>query len=98
MWIKMICFNSECSKEFNPKTHNQKYCSDNCCRLATNKKIMEKYYEKKAIKGGVKRSCTKCNSRLSRYNSEKICAKCIKSNNSQYKSELLEAINDASKP
>ena len=50
----MICLNLECSKLFEPKTHNQKYCSDDCCRVATNKKIMEKYYEKKAIKNGAK--------------------------------------------
>jgi hypothetical protein len=43
----MICSNKECSKDFDAKTHNQKYCSDECCRVATNKRIMEKYYEKK---------------------------------------------------
>ena len=46
----MICQNKECSQEFEPKTHNQKYHSDECCRMATNKRIMEKYYEKKSIK------------------------------------------------
>jgi hypothetical protein len=42
----MICGNKECAKDFDAKTHNQKYCSDECCRIATNKRIMEKYYEK----------------------------------------------------
>ena len=42
----MICHNKECSKDFEAKTHNQKYCTDECCRVATNRRIMEKYYEK----------------------------------------------------
>jgi len=45
----VICSREDCGKEFNQKTHNQKYCSDECCRIATNRRIMEKYYEKKAI-------------------------------------------------
>ena len=49
----MICANTECAKEFDSKTHNQKYCSDECCRVATNRRIMEKYYEKKAIKNAI---------------------------------------------
>ena len=44
----MICSNKECAKEFDAKTHNQKYCSDECCRIATNIKIKQKYYDKKA--------------------------------------------------
>ena len=40
----MICANKECAINFDAKTHNQKYCSDECCRIATNKRIMEKYY------------------------------------------------------
>jgi predicted nucleic acid-binding Zn ribbon protein len=31
----MICSNKECAKEFDPKTHNQKYCSDECRDHAT---------------------------------------------------------------
>jgi hypothetical protein len=38
----MICANKECAKDFEPKTHNQKYCTDECCRIATNRRIMEK--------------------------------------------------------
>jgi len=70
----MICNNKECSKEFDAKTHNQKYCSDECCRVATNKRIMEKYYEKKAIRNGAFRACSKCKTKLSRYNQSDICS------------------------
>jgi hypothetical protein len=93
----MICANSDCinGKEFTPKTHNQKYCSDECCRIATNKKIMEKYYEKKAIRSGQKRFCKTCKSPLSRYNTLSICAKCEKNNSSLDRDKIIGMINDA---
>jgi len=73
----MICAYDKCQgiKKFEPKTHNQKYCSDECCRIATNEKLKQAYYEKKARLAGKKRICkTKgCNVILSRYNSTNIC-------------------------
>lgn len=92
----MICANKECAKEFDAKTHNQKYCCDECCRVATNKKIMEKYYEKKAIRSGAKRECRVCKSRLSRYNQSKICAKCEKNSAISNRSTILRMIDDIS--
>jgi hypothetical protein len=53
----MICSNDGCVNEFEPKTHNQKYCSDECCKIATNIKIKEKYYYKKARLAGEKFIC-----------------------------------------
>jgi len=90
----MICANKECGIDFEPKTHNQKYHSDECCRVATNKKIMEKYYEKKAIRSGSKRLCQKCNSQLSRYNDQKICSKCEKNSLIKNRSKIIEMLND----
>ena len=92
----MKCANKECGIEFNPKTHNQKYHSDECCRIATNKKIMEKYYEKKAILSGAKRICKECNSQLSRYNTSKICSLCEKKFSVDNRSILLRMIDDVS--
>jgi hypothetical protein len=92
----MICSNKECAKEFDAKTHNQKYCCDECCRVATNKKIMEKYYEKKAIRSGAKRECRVCKSRLSRYNQSNICAKCEKNSAISNRSTILRMIDDIS--
>ena len=94
----MICGNKDCAKEFNAKTHNQKYCCDECCRVATNRKIMEKYYEKKAIRSGAKRECKKCKSNLSRYNQSTICTKCEKNNRSRHRNIIKRMIDDASKP
>jgi hypothetical protein len=89
----MICANKDCAKDFEAKTHNQKYCTDECCRVATNKRIMEKYYEKKAIKNGSVRLCNKCKAKLSRYNTDLICAACEKKR-SRTKNLLEEIINE----
>ena len=90
----MICANSTCALEFDAKTHNQKYCSDECCRVATNRRIMEKYYQKKAIKNGALRNCKKCKSKLSRYNTVEICYKCEKQSESKSKNKLESLINE----
>ena len=94
----MICANKEClnGKEFTPKTHNQKYCCDECCRVATNKKIMDKYYEKKSIRSGAKRECVQCKARLSRYNQSNICSRCEKNSAVKNKSTILRMLNDIS--
>jgi len=92
----MICANTECNKKFDSKTHNQKYCSDECCRVATNKRIMQKYYEKKAIKNGASRLCKGCKSQLSRYNAEDICSSCLKETNLRSKKLLQDIIDEIS--
>ena len=95
----MICANKEClnGKEFTPKTHNQKYCSEECCRIATNKRIMEKYYEKKAIRNGtIIRKCKRCKTKLSIYHNESFCASCEKSINVESRNKLLRMIDDIS--
>jgi hypothetical protein len=91
----MICHNKECSKEFEAKTHNQKYCTDECCRIATNRRIMEKYYEKKSIRNGAFRAC-KCGVQLSRYNQGNKCSSCEKKNSDSARSKLLGMIDDIS--
>jgi hypothetical protein len=92
----MICSNKECSKDFDAKTHNQKYCSDECCRVATNRRIMEKYYEKKAIRNGAFRACSKCKTRLSRYNQSNMCAACEKKVDVSNRNKLIGMIDEVS--
>lgn len=74
-----ICAHTECGKEFTAKTHNQRYDTDECCRLATNKRIMERYYEKKERRQGGRRVCVtdSCATVLNRYNDSEICALCL---------------------
>jgi hypothetical protein len=92
----MICSNKGCTNKFEPKTHNMKYCSDECCREATNAKIKQKYYDKKARLAGAVRVCkTKdCEYKLSRYNSGDICESCISAEKKKEQQELLEMLRN----
>ncbi len=57
---------------------------------------MEKYYEKKAIRGGAFRACSKCKIKLSRYNQSNICSSCEKKINVANKNKLIGMIDDIS--
>ena len=94
----MICAYEECNNEFIPKTHNQKYCSDECCKIATNIKTKQKYYDEKARKNGVKRQCAgkNCTNMLSRYNPSKTCMECENKKINLQKKSLLEMIKNVS--
>lgn len=94
----MICAYEECENEFTPKTHNQKYCSDACCRIATNLKIKQRYYDEKDRKSGKKRYCSVegCNNVLSRYNTGKKCLECDSQKTMKRKNELLDMIRSVS--
>ncbi len=83
------CIN--CGDPFESNKKNQKYCTPSCCRLATNKKIMEKYYENKKRLGGEKRYCY-CGQLLSRYNENVICYQCEKSEKDNSRENILEVI------
>ena len=94
----MICAYEECNNEFEPKTHNQKYCSDECCRIATNKKLKEQYYERKARLAGERRICKSkgCNVILSRYSESNICATCSNSKKMKQRKDLIEMVRNVS--
>ena len=66
----------ECSIIFKPIAHNGIYCSADCRKVATNKKVLQKYYDNKARRSGeVSKKCKYrgCKTILSRYNKEDIC-------------------------
>lgn len=90
----MICAYEKCKKKFEPKTHNQKYCSDECCRTATNQKLKEQYYEKKARLQGKKRVCkvSGCNTALSRYNESNVCSRCSAKVEKKKQQELIAMV------
>ncbi len=90
----MKCAYKNCNNDFTPKTHNQKYCSDECCKIATNEKIREAYYEKKARLAGKKRVCKKCTTILSRYNEYNVCSKCMIKEKADEKKLIMEAIKN----
>lgn len=71
------CANTECNKEFIAKVYNTIYCSSECRKIVTNKKLLENYYKKKENKNS-KRRCKNegCSTVLSIYNKEDICEPC----------------------
>lgn len=74
--LEIHCAREECKKPFRKVTHNQKYCSSECCKVETNRKVMENYHRRVAIKKGAKRPCLGCGTILSRYNEGDICGSC----------------------
>jgi hypothetical protein len=90
----MICDYDACQKEFEPKTHNQKYCSDECCRVATNEKLKKAYYDKKERLQGKKRYCKTCNAKLSRYTEGKFCSSCLSKKDVQERKDLVEMVKN----
>jgi len=57
---------------------------------------MEKYYEKKAIRNGAFRACSKCKTRLSRYNQSNMCAACEKKVDVSNRNKLIGMIDEVS--
>lgn len=92
----MICAYGECGNMFEPKTHNQKFCSSACCRKATNARIMEKYYARRARQKGIVRKCSGCPTVLSRYNSSDRCEGCKAEQRRKERVQLLELIDSVS--
>lgn len=70
-----VCAVEECGKTFIPKTHNNKYCSEECSKKAISAIVNKRYHAKKRIKNTV-RHCSSCNAILSRYNESELCAPC----------------------
>jgi hypothetical protein len=82
-----------CGEDFVPRRYNMIYCSPECCRQATNAKIVERYYQKKKPKTRERRLCSECPTVLSKYNDSNICYSCInkieKANREKLLNELL---------
>lgn len=92
------CAYRSCKNKFEPKTHNQKYCSDECCKIATNLNIKKKYQERKDRLAGKKRICkTKgCVQELTMYNESDVCHGCIAKEREQERQDLLGMLNGIS--
>lgn len=90
----ITCAYAECGRLFEAKTHNQRYCSDECCRKATNARLMEQYYEKKARRQGHIRVCQNetCKTRLSRYNDSNECQRCASAKETERRKQLLNLV------
>lgn len=92
----IICARTGCEEVFLPATHNQKYHNSECCRLATNAKIMQRYYANKARLAGTSRHCSSCDSKLSRYNDSDICNSCSLKQKVSSSSQVINMLMTAS--
>ena len=91
----LVCARPECRKVAPRKTHNQKYCGDECCRIATNAKIMERYYIEKEKRSGKPRQCfNRCGQILSRYNHGDYCSKCSANKSSESKQRIIQVMEN----
>lgn len=90
----MKCAHTECDNNFEPKTHNQKYCSDECCKIATSIKIKQKYRDNKDRLSGKARTCKTngCKHKLSKYNTGNFCNECERKDEINDRAEILKAL------
>lgn len=92
--VEAVCKNTECTKAFTKKKSNQIYCSDECCQIVTNKRLMVKYHENRARLAGKERICSECEeTKLSRYNASTVCNLCKARQRTLARNELLEMIS-----
>lgn len=93
---EFVCAREGCDIKAYKTTHNQKYCSPQCCRIATNARIMKNYHENQAIARGKPRVCAKCEvTSLSRYNKNSYCGSCetkMRESNSSAVADLLSSV------
>jgi hypothetical protein len=91
------CARYDCDVQFTAATHNQKYCSAECCRVATNRRIMEKYYDRRDQRLGKVRYCSKCKTtKLSRYNDGKVCSGCEAQQNANANKTIADMLMSVS--
>jgi hypothetical protein len=73
---EVSCANPSCLNKIELTIHNKKYCSPECRRVVTNKRVLERYHEGKKKKPNDRR-CKDCKlTVLSIYNPENVCAGC----------------------
>jgi hypothetical protein len=86
----ITCAREGCEVVAIKKTHNQKYCSDGCCKIATNERLMVRYYARKARRSGAERLCIICeDTKLSRYNNTDVCGSCEVAAQEVFRDSLL---------
>lgn len=89
----MICENEGCENKFFQSAHNQKFCSPECLRESTNRRVREKYRDDKDRLKGKERLCSRCSTKLSRYNTDSTCNLCKSSRQAQLKREIIGSFN-----
>jgi|SRR5215203_963548 len=79
---------AHCTNSFEAKRVNMIYCSNECCRAATNAKLIARYHLNKKLLTE-DRFCIACGSRLSKYNKDLSCYSCQNKSASEKRKETL---------
>lgn len=67
-----------CDNNFNSDISYQIYCSSKCREEATKEKITQRYIQARRQKRkGKNRTCKQCEEKLSIYNDDPLCNKCL---------------------
>lgn len=67
-----------CDSQFETKISYQIYCSEECRNAATKEKIAARYMLlRRGKRTGKNRVCKSCGTKLSIYNDDQLCTKCI---------------------
>lgn len=82
---------ANCGIEFHARRINMIYCNEECCKEATNAKLIAKYHENKAIKNNV-RKCITCDYKLSKYNPDVECYGCQRKSEAIKRKEVLNRL------
>lgn len=92
----LICARPDCNNTIESKASwNQKFCSSECTRIETNRRIMRNYYDKKDQLSGKERICESCNETiLSRYNDSKTCYLCERREEKKRDNEFKDMMNE----
>jgi len=85
------CLN--CEEIFIPHRHNMLYCNPACCKIATNKKVIRRYHEKKQKKNSSIRHCSECLTVLSKYNGNDRCYVCMRRVEEEKRKRILRELN-----
>lgn len=80
-----------CGESFTAHRANMVFCQQECCRLATNQKLIQKYHDNKLKKLNKSRQCA-CGAKLSIYNKEETCHACQLRSNEQQRNDLLSRL------
>jgi hypothetical protein len=88
------CAREGCENTFVLKTHNNKYCSLDCSKEETNKRIMRRYYKRKERRSAKGRVCEVCNeTKLSMYNDSDICGQCDNIQDSTLRNSVVRLLD-----
>lgn len=82
---------ANCGIEFQARRVNMIYCNEQCCKQATNAKLIAKYHKNKVLADKIE-FCVDCGTKLSKYNPDIKCFGCQRKSESQKRKDVLNRL------